>query len=203
MLQTNLLRASGLSSDIIFIDNFDTHLPDFSDAPYTDLTINGGGHDHAIVSNVLETRNIGSFGLSLTIYDNLTFKNGRVRAKVALDATGGTNTRGGIFARQITTIDYLSVYMEYGDQTLHIQAPSYSSSTPMTIVIGTDYYLEIVFNEDVITATAYSDSGYTTVLATKTRTGVSPIYTGKAGMLTNGAVGSGADFDNFEILATG
>jgi hypothetical protein len=140
----------------------------------------------------------------LVTYNALPFANGRQRAKMIHSSDGivDTSQQFGFVARYQDNNNFIYVEMDNTGNLLKIRERviSYStiSSVAFSPALDTDYYLEFIVNGATATATVYSDSGYTTVLATTSGT-VAYTGSGEGGFYASNDT-SVSYVDDYEIL---
>lgn len=140
-------------------------------------------------------------------YNPWVFTNGRVRSVILHRSDGivPNFTRPGFVCRKTATNNYISAYMENDNNRLIIDDYNVTTSkttVPFSPVSDVIYYFEMVFNGPSVTATIYSNPGYTTVLATVTNPSVTITNPGHAGLYVGNDT-SIVEFDDMEITNDG
>ncbi len=140
----------------------------------------------------------------LVTYNALPFANGRQRSKMIISSDGIVDftQQPGFVSRYQDNSNFMYAEIDNENNLLKITEKISSISTISSVgfspVLDIDYYFEFIVNGSTATATLYSDSGYTTVLATTSGTvtytgsGVGGFYSGSDSTITY--------IDDYEIL---
>lgn len=112
----------------------------------------------------------------LVTYAALPFANGRQRSKIIISSDGivDSTQQVGFVGRYQNDNNFIYVEMDNQSNLLRIRERviSYStiSSVAFSPTLDIDYYLEFILSGSTATATVYSDSGYSSVVATTSGT---------------------------------
>ncbi len=185
----------------IYLENTDyTHLPYGGAMTYT--SING-----SLGSKVLLiTGASGSGNRTAMVYTPFNFSNGRLRARVVHSSAGIVDftTKPGFICRHNNNNSYIYAEMDNETNLLRIVERNFGdtvASVAFSPALDTNYYFEMIFSGTSVIATVYSDSGYSSVVATVNAT-VVQTGPGTAGVHSRNDSAK-VEFDDLEITNNG
>lgn len=195
---------------LVFFDDFESYaagdIPSQT-ANYTAENYNGGAtwQRGGTINKVLVVNTSGD-SRAIMQYNPWMFTNGRVRSRVVHSTAGIADnfTRPGLMCRLTNSTNYVAAYMANDTNQLVIDdfnGTLTSVNTSFSPASDVAYYFELLFGGASVTATVYSDSGYSTVLATVGKT-VNKTSAGTAGIFVKNDT-SIAIFDDLEIVNNG